>query len=75
MFENIGYAKEYYLKGKYIASKKISKKDRKETGYFGRKLETPKESFKIGKKQIKEGLQYTTILVPLSGKIIQAAEA
>ena len=75
MFENIGYAKEYYLKGKYIASLRIAKKDRSETGYFGRQIETPKESFKIGKKQIKAGFQYTTILVPLSGKIIQAAEA
>ena len=70
MFENIGYIKEYYLKGKFIAGLKLSEKDREDTGYFGRKNENIKESFYIGKKKINKNQDYMTILIPLSGKKI-----
>lgn len=58
-----GYFKEYYVENQFIG-KVNCEKDREQIGYAGKQLHTADKDFKIGKKRIKAGQKYTTIIYP-----------
>jgi hypothetical protein len=68
--KTIGYYKEYYIGNKYIG-KESCDKDRETIGFAGRTWHRAESDIKIGKKKIKKGTDYATILYPLQGKHIQ----
>lgn len=69
MFEDLGFFKEYYIDGKFIGTTP-SEKDRETIGYLGRKTETTKEKIECSNgKKIKSGIEVTTYLYPLTGKL------
>lgn len=68
--KELGYAKDYYCRGKYFGSIIIENKDRDKTGYEGRTNHVAKEPFKVEKKRIRKGEVYQTMIMPLSGKLI-----
>ena len=68
--KKLGYAIEYYSNGKFLDLIKVDVPDREKTGYNGKLNHVAKEKIKIGKKTIKAGQAYATILIPLSGRMI-----
>ena len=69
MFKELGYYKEFYIDGKLIGIINCEK-DREEVGYNGRKKETFNAEFILtNKKKTKSGIEYTTIIYPLCGRI------
>ena len=80
-FENVGYVREFYLRGKYIGSQKIYETGLlpDETlmllGYSGRLYKTAERDITIENslgrvKKIAKGLEYYTEIIQLCGKLI-----
>jgi len=67
-FENIGYFKEYYCNNDFIGSIVTQDADQ-DFGFMSRVFHVAKSDFKIGKKWIKKGSEYYTVLMPLCGKL------
>lgn len=65
--EYIGYFKDYYIGNKYIGQEPCEK-DRETMGYNGRSHHVAQKTFKVGKKTIKEGEEYMTMIYPLCGR-------
>jgi|DEB0MinimDraft_10_1074344.scaffolds.fasta_scaffold99726_2 hypothetical protein len=65
--KTIGYIKEYYSGSKFIGYVKCER-DRDLMGYAGRQFHVATEKIKIGKKSIKKGQEYKTILYPIQGR-------
>lgn len=64
------YFKEYTVDGKFIGTE-LCEKDREVLGYNGRRMEVAVSKIQIGKKIIKPGTQYRTILYPLCDKLMR----
>ena len=64
----IGYTVEYYRNNKYLGRIDTNEKDREHVGYRGKKIHKATEDIKIGKKKIKKGEEYSTLLYPLNGR-------
>jgi hypothetical protein len=64
------YFKEYFADGKFIGTQ-VCYKDREILGYAGRRTDIADAPIKIGKKIIKPGTQYRTILYPLCDKLMK----
>jgi hypothetical protein len=69
-FNHIGYTKDYFVGDKYVGSMRCEHSG--PTGYDSRRDQTAKENIKVGKKTIKAGTDFWTIVIPLSGRIIQS---
>lgn len=66
--EIIGYFEEYFIKGKFVGTKKVEKQNR-EIGYYGRQDKTAEQEIVLdNKKKIKKGEDYYTRYYPLNGK-------
>jgi hypothetical protein len=59
----IGYFKEFYVGNQFIG-KETCEKDRETIGYAGKQSHIADADFKVGKKRIKAGEKYVTILYP-----------
>lgn len=68
-FEHIGWYKEYFKDGKYLASVTLTEPDREVIGYYGRRTEILESSLKTSKGTLKKGTEVYTFLYPLSGKL------
>ena len=67
--EIIGMFKEYYCDSKFIGVAMIKENDHSGFGYDHRQHHTADETFKVGKKKIKKGSTYMTVVFPLCGRI------
>ena len=67
-FENIGYAKDYFMGATYIGTERCSWPANYPTGYDSRMDHVATERMRIGKKTIPAGASYWTIVNPLCGK-------
>lgn len=63
-----GYYLEYYKNNKYIGKLRTDIKDRENIGYRGKMTHKATDDIRIGKKKIKKGEEYMTILYPLNGR-------
>jgi hypothetical protein len=70
-FEHLGFHIDHFVKGKYIGALKVETNPGPTTGYHSTKLLTAAADIKIGKKIIKKGTEYKTIVWPLCGRIIK----
>lgn len=61
----IGYYKEFYVGNKYMG-KVTCEKDREIVGYAGKKSHVADTNIVLGRKTIRKGEHYTTIIYPLS---------
>ncbi len=69
MFVELGFFREYYINGKFIGTINCEK-DRENVGYYGRRVETLENKIECSNgKKIKEGIEVTTIIYPLTGKM------
>jgi hypothetical protein len=70
MFEELGFYKEYYINGKFIGTINTIN-DGRIIGWEGRNIENITEQIILSnKKKIKVGQTATTIIYPLSGKLL-----
>lgn len=74
-FEHLGYDIDYWVNSKYVGSIKIQTPDRDQTGYTGRQTYTLADAITVCKNSGKNitlpaGVQVTTELIPICGKII-----
>jgi hypothetical protein len=63
----LGYYKDYFVGTKYMGQESCEK-DRDIMGYNGKTKHIAEKTFKIGKKTIKEGTEYITMVYPLCGR-------
>ena len=68
MFETIGYSREYYVDNKLVGTETIPEKDREQVGYYGKITQVADSPIALGKKRIKKGQEYHTILIKLCGR-------
>lgn len=74
-FEHHGYHIDYWVNSKYVGSIKTDTPDRSDMGYTGRKTFTLANQITVNKNGGKDitlpaGVQVTTELIPICGKII-----
>ena len=71
-FQHLGYFLEYHSNGKFIGTVNIEKADRDIVGYDGRQKNIATETIIMDKgRKIKKGVEYTTYLYPLCGKVLK----
>ena len=63
-----GYMIEYYKDSRFVGKINTDVKDRKHFGYRGKITQTATKDIHIGKKKIKKGEEFFTMLYPLNGK-------
>ncbi len=74
-FEHHGYHIDYWVNSKYVGSIKTDTPDRDQTGYVGRQTFTLADPITVNKNggrdvTLPAGVQVTTELIPICGKII-----
>ena len=70
-FEDLGFHIDYFLENKYLVSIKSEKNihPNEKIGYASTEFHKADTDIIIGKKKIKKGTEYKTIIWPLCGKI------
>ena len=63
-----GYMIEYYKDNRYVGKINTDTKDREYMGYIGKITQVANEDIYIGKKKIKKGEEFFTMLYPLNGR-------
>jgi hypothetical protein len=72
-FTPMGYKAEYYVQDKYIGIKPWTHSFKPHsTGYESRMEFTAKQDFKVGKRWIRKGETYWTMMIPVCGKMVKA---
>jgi len=72
-FTPMGYKAEYYVKDRYIGIIPWQHDFApSSTGYESRMDFTAKQDFKVGKKWIRKGEQYWTMMIPVCGKMVKS---
>ena len=72
-FEHMGYKAEYYANGKYIGILPCppSFEASYGTGYESRMDHIARQDFKVGKRWIRKGEKYWTMIIPMCGKFVK----
>jgi len=73
-FEPMGYKAEYYVEGKYIGILPCppSFEASYGTGYESRMDHIARQDFKVGKRWIRKGEKYWTMIIPTCGKLVKS---
>lgn len=73
MFAVVGYFEEFFVKGKYVGTKKCNEQDRA-FGYKGRKAMKATEAILLdNKKRIVAGEEYVSQYYPINGRMNSTA--
>lgn len=68
-YEQLGYYLDFFQAGKFVGSMVLQEPDRKEVGYYSKKIAVSDFTFKLDNgKKIQAGLEYHTYMYPLCGR-------
>lgn len=73
-FEHLGFYQEYYMVDKYIGIRPMPATFEASygTGYQSRLDHIARQDFKVGKRWIRKGEKYWTMVIPSCGKMIKS---
>ena len=70
-FEDLGFFIEYLVDGKLMGTKNVSDNDRGCVGWESTQHHIAEENIVFKKRKIKAGMNYSTRIYPLCGKVIK----